>query len=165
MGKIMLTLRRPDESDEAAGEEATPLAEILSGRAKLASEPVHPAGPPAGGSGFLTLVKGAVAAAAAAPASDSNTAAPPAAEPVWVMDIMSPAERKRYEWTDRNQLPTETVVGSPAAASSGPSVGSSSQPPRGPESLENPDKPGVIDAPDAGADGAPAIKDGAVGRK
>src|SRR6476620_1438929 len=38
MGKIMLTLRRPDEQDEAAGEEVTPINEILSGRAKLASE-------------------------------------------------------------------------------------------------------------------------------
>src|SRR6266550_761621 len=35
MGKILLTLRRPDEKDEAAGEEVTPLAEILAGRPKI----------------------------------------------------------------------------------------------------------------------------------
>src|SRR3954449_13594418 len=34
MGKIMLTLRRPDEKDEAAGEEVTPLNEILTGSSK-----------------------------------------------------------------------------------------------------------------------------------
>src|SRR5262245_35660298 len=43
MGKIMLTLRRPDETDEAAGEEVTPLEEILTGKSSIASAP-----PPAG---------------------------------------------------------------------------------------------------------------------
>ena len=58
MGKIMLTLRRPDEKDEAAGEEVTPINEILSGRSKLASEPVAgPSSAPHPGSGFMGFVQ------------------------------------------------------------------------------------------------------------
>src|SRR5881392_4184213 len=59
MGKIMLTLRRPDEKDEAAGEEVTPLNDILSGRSKLASEP-PPASAPHTGSGFMGFVQNAL---------------------------------------------------------------------------------------------------------
>src|SRR5262245_5395904 len=56
MGKIMLTLRRPDEKDEAQGEEVTPIAEILSGRSKIASDPASGSTSPS----FLDTVKGAV---------------------------------------------------------------------------------------------------------
>jgi pilus assembly protein CpaB len=152
MGKIMLTLRRPDEIDELAGEEVTPLAEILSGRAKNASEPPHSGG----GNGFMQVVKDAVGAVPPATAAGL----PAAVEPAWRMDIMGPAERKRYEWTDLKELPTETTVGqagmSPPAAVNNTNTSTSTSTSttntstdRGPESLENPDKPGVISAPDA----------------
>src|SRR6188474_2875623 len=59
MGKIMLTLRRPDELDEAAGEEVTPLNDILSGRSKIASEPPTAPAPPAG-SNFTNFVQDAL---------------------------------------------------------------------------------------------------------
>jgi len=101
MGKIMLTLRRPDEKDEAAGEEVTPINEILSGRSKLASEP-PPSSAPKTGSGFMGFVQNAL--------STEPPPAPLATElpPAWKMDVMSPSERKVYEWrTDKNQLPTE----------------------------------------------------------
>jgi len=144
MGKIMLTLRRPDESDELAGEEVTPLAEILSGRAQTASDPPTPGG----GNSFMQVVKDAVGAPPPAAA-----ALPAAVEPAWRMDIMGPAERKRYEWTDLKQLPTETTVGQAAApqsaAASSAAATTTTSSDRGSESLENPDKPGVINAPDA----------------
>jgi len=105
MGKIMLTLRRPDEKDEAAGEEVTPLNEILSGRSKLASEPA-PSSAPKTGSGFMGFVQSAMSTEP--PAGAPITDAPPA----WKMELMSPSERKVFEWrTDKNQFPTEAVAG------------------------------------------------------
>jgi len=118
MGKIMLTLRRPDENDEVTGEEVTPLAEILSGRSKLGSEtkPVSTPAPPS----FLGLVQETVNGG-----NSATTAAPTTVEPVWTMDILTPTERKRFEWTDLKQPPTETNFASagtspsPAPAPSG----------------------------------------------
>lgn len=157
MGKIMLTLRRPDETDELVGEEVTPLADILSGRAHNASEPAKN-NTAANGSGFMQFVKDTVGAT---PSAATPAAGLVATEAAWTMDVMSPSERKRYEWADPKQLPTETILGTPAAGSapSAPVTSTSRQPSRGPESLENPDKPGVIDAPDAGSDSATTDKD------
>src|SRR5262249_44414276 len=157
MGKIMLTLRRPDEHDEAVGEEVTPLADILSGRAKNASESgTASSSTPAAGSGFMQFVKDAVGAT---PPAGSPTAPTPAAvEPAWVMHILSPAETKRFEFTDKTQLPTEATISqaAPAAAPASTSPMMNGRPTHGPESLENPDKPGIINAPDAGADSSSA---------
>src|SRR6266550_2969192 len=59
MGKIMLTLRRPDETDELGdGEQMTPLSEILAGHSKTGSDPVASA--PTQGNGFMGFVKDAV---------------------------------------------------------------------------------------------------------
>jgi pilus assembly protein CpaB len=117
MGKIMLTLRRPDENDEAAGEEVTPLNEILSGRSKLASEPV--ATPPAPGAGFMGFVQNAVATAPPPPPTDRP--------PLWKMELMSPSDRKVFEWrTDKNQLPVEASFGVPHATPSATSSSTSS---------------------------------------
>jgi pilus assembly protein CpaB len=147
MGKIMLTLRRPDEQDEAAGEEVTPLAEILSGHSKLGSEPQSNS--PGSGPSFLQVVKDS---AGVAPASALPPA--PAVEPLWKMDIIGPADRKRYEWSDLKQLPTEVTFGG-AAATAGPAHAATltGPPTKGPEALENPDRPGVINAPAAPDDG------------
>jgi pilus assembly protein CpaB len=148
MGKIMLTLRRPDEKDEAAGEEVTPLADILSGRSKLGSD---------GGAGssspvpsFLHVVKDSVGFP-----NRSNAGG----EPVWSMVVMGPADRKQYDWSDLKQLPTEStlVTGAPLTGSTTTTT-SPSQPSKGPEALENPDKPGVINAPPAPDDGKAAGK-------
>jgi pilus assembly protein CpaB len=115
MGKIMLTLRRPDEKDEAAGEEVTPLNEILTGRSKVASEPppASSSAPPAG-SGFMGFVQSALASEPAGPSP--ITEAPPA----WKMELMSPSDRKVFEWrTDKNQLPVEASIGGQSAITSG----------------------------------------------
>jgi pilus assembly protein CpaB len=105
VGKIMLTLRRPDESDEAAGEEATPLSEILTGHSKLGSDARANASTPTQTSGFTQLLEQATSQ----PQLTATVAAPPA----WTLEIISPNERKRYEWSDLKSLPTETVVGTP----------------------------------------------------
>lgn len=105
MGKIMLTLRRPDEKDEAAGEEVTPLNDILSGRSKIASEP-PPTSAPHAGSGFANFVQSALAT--------EPPPSPPVGEapPLWKMELMSPSDRRIFEWkTDKNQSPIETSVG------------------------------------------------------
>jgi len=141
MGKIMLTLRRPDEKDEAAGEEVTPIAEILAGRSKTGSDPV--AGSTSPGPSFLNTIKGGMPSSSAPPGGSAS-----GEEPVWRMVVMTPAERKQYEWTDLKQLPVEITTGAAGGPMAVPPSITPSQPPKS-EALENPDKPGVINAPAA----------------
>jgi len=148
MGKIMLTLRRPDETDELAGEEVTPIAEILAGRSKVGSDPVA-----GGGGSFLDSVRGGHGG----PFASGNNGQ----EPVWKMVIMGPAERKQYDWYDMKQLPVETTISGGTSTSGNNNAPPALPPifapvrPRGSEALENPDKPGVINAPAAPDDSAP----------
>jgi len=112
MGKIMLTLRRPDEKDEVNGaEQVTPIQEILSGRTKLATEPTTVA--PNTAQGFKSFVQ------------ENTNPEPPPVEPViaaWKMEVFTPSERKMYEWaTDTKQLPTNEVVISSSSGSGGSS--------------------------------------------
>jgi pilus assembly protein CpaB len=157
MGKIILTLRRPDQTDEESEEEMTPLSEILSGRSKLASEPTNSA--PNSGPGFLGMLKGIV------PSGQSQGTG--AAQPYKTMLLMTPNERKQYEWYDPNnphELPVEVPLGGSA-----PTLAPQPAPPAHPtpvnsptpasESLENPDRPGVINAPAAGSDKSGPGKD------
>jgi pilus assembly protein CpaB len=123
MGKIMLTLRRPDEIDENAGEQVTPIQDILSGRTKLATEPTPVAStsqPPA--QGFKTFVEESK--------EDTAEAVPLA----WKMEILTPSERKLFEWaTDAKQLPTaETVLSSSSGSGSSPTPVAAPSPPRAP---------------------------------
>ena len=72
----------------------------------------------------------------------------------WKMVVMGPADRKQYEWTDLKQLPVESTIGGPGSVTT-PTTTTTLAPPRphrGPEALENPDKPGVINAPAAPED-------------
>ena len=129
LGKIMLTLRRPDEVDEDDGESVTPLDEILSGKSKSASDtngspPTNSQGP-----GFIGFVKntGAVTTPAA-------TQAAPAvgAEPKWRMVVLGPAATEQYEWLDEKQMPVKSMVGNAAdpIAPQGVSTGGVSSPDR-----------------------------------
>jgi pilus assembly protein CpaB len=140
MGKINLTLRRPDEVDEfGGGEDLTPLSEILSGRAKLASEQAAGSSSPSHGSGFMQIVKDSLNSSSGTP-----TAAPAVAvEPVWKMVVMGPGDRKQYEWTDLKQLPTEITIGTAGVSSAVTSTTTSSntQPHQGSEDVSNPDGP------------------------
>lgn len=104
MGKILLTLRRPDEVDDDLGEEVTPIKEILSGKARSQSDPVaapqqQVAAPP---QNFLDFAKGAGAG--------DGSSAPASAEVFWKMDILGPADRKRFEWSDEKSLPVESTL-------------------------------------------------------
>ena len=110
MGKIMLTLRRPDEkTDDTAGEQVTPIQDILSGRSKLATEPT-PVGP-APTQGFKAFVE------------ENNNPKPELAEgtpAAWKMEVLTPSERKVFEWaTDVKQLPTGETIISTSSGSSG----------------------------------------------
>jgi pilus assembly protein CpaB len=97
MGKIMLTLRRPDETDEDQGEEVTPIGDILRGGAKVASD--APASGGDGGGGFLGFVKSAVSAQP--PTGTVTTAAGPA----WSMVLMGPNGTQQFDWADPKGLP------------------------------------------------------------
>jgi pilus assembly protein CpaB len=150
MGKIMLTLRRPDDKDVEAGEEVTPLSDILGGRAKSGSEPGSSSG---SGPGFLGIVKGSSGFPPVASSAHSTF------DPVWKMEVMGPGERKLYEWHDLKQLPVETSLGGsggvPTTTSMPTPRTSSNPPPKGSEALENPDKPGIIHAPAVSDDSKP----------
>jgi len=109
VGKINLTLRRPDEKDELGeGEELTPLRDILAGHSHSASEPTASSASPGQDNRFWGFVKDNVNTPPSGAAPPPNAA--PAAESVWSMIVLGPAERKRYDWSDLKQLPVETVV-------------------------------------------------------
>jgi pilus assembly protein CpaB len=125
MGKILLTLRRPDEEDNDLDEEVTPIKEILSGKARSQSDPVASpqqpvAAPP---QNFLDFAKGA----------GEDNAAAPAAEAFWKMDILGPADRKRFEWADEKSLPVESTLPGGGAA------GTTAAAPVEPKSTAEPD--------------------------
>src|SRR5262245_22779434 len=157
MGKIILTLRRPDQTDDVGEEEMTPLSEILTGRSKLASEPTHSSS--GSGSGFLGMLKGVV---------PSNSGLRGGGQPYKTMLLMTPNERKQYEWYDPNnpnELPVEVSLGGStpmlAPQSPPPAPTTPANPPTpASESLENPDKPGVINAPAAAGDKTGSDKSG-----
>lgn len=160
MGKILLTLRRPDEQDEESGEEeVTPISEILSGRSKKGSETTPASN--AAGSGFLGFVKSLAPAVPspppAPPAPPAEKAPASAPAPRWVMEILGPTDRKRYEWLDEKSLPVEAPLAPPAApAPSGSSLGPAPPaplPPSRAEPLENPDEPNNQLRPAASPDG------------
>jgi pilus assembly protein CpaB len=129
MGNIYLTLRRPDETDAAGGEEVTPIKEILSGGNRQGSEPnqVASAGPTT-----LDFVKNATSGLPASRPSDA-----PYVRPVHSLVIMDPTGRKQFDWSDANGLPTETVLGPtnplPAPPTPAPAAPSGVQPPSPPE--------------------------------
>jgi pilus assembly protein CpaB len=100
MGKIMLTLRRPDEKDELLGEEVTPLEEILGGGSKLASEPQASQQSSQTSGNFNSFLTGL----------GGGSSGPTHIEPLFKMELLTPGERKIYEWHDKDQLPTETVI-------------------------------------------------------
>jgi pilus assembly protein CpaB len=145
MGKILLTLRRPDEQDEEIGEDVTPISEILSGRSKQGSEPAT--ADSSSGSGFLGFVKSLTPPAPApAPAPVPAVEAPagPAA-PRWVMEVLGPTERKRYEWLDEKSLPVEAPLAPPSSAlpphGGGAAATKPHNPPPASEPVESPDVP------------------------
>jgi pilus assembly protein CpaB len=115
MGKILLTLRRPDQKDEVGGEEATPIKEILAGKSKSQSDPVAQPQQPKDGD-FLSF-------AAGAGAGQTGSGGP--GDPKFRMTIIGPDDRKEFVWYDDKGLPVE--VGGGSSSSSGPSVSTNNQ--------------------------------------
>jgi pilus assembly protein CpaB len=102
VGKINLTLRRPDEQDDVTEEEVTPIAEILGGKADLASDPVVPGSTsPVPTPGFNAFLNGA-----AQPATP-----PQPAEMAWSMQVFGPNGTEQYDWSDLKSLPVKTGTG------------------------------------------------------
>jgi pilus assembly protein CpaB len=112
VGKIMLTLRRPDDPDKDLGEEASSLADILSGNSKVATDAPTPPANPGTGPGFSNFLGNLTAPAQPAVTGPNK--------PLWSLELISPNERKIYEWNDLKGLPTETVL--TAAVPGGPAV-------------------------------------------
>jgi pilus assembly protein CpaB len=99
MGKILITLRRPDEKDTAAGdEEVTPLSVLLGGNAKIASDPLST--PPFSQGGPLDPFRGV--------APPPGAASAPAAQVAWSLQIMGPNGTEQYDWADKKGLPTKS---------------------------------------------------------
>ena len=95
VGKIVLTLRSPDEVDTAEGEvEGLRLRDILSGRSSVATDP--PVANPDGSENPLSLNH--------QPASGTVA---------WRMVVSGPEGAEEYQWADVKQLPTKAGSGSP----------------------------------------------------
>ena len=98
VGKIVLTLRSPDEQDTPDGEEeGVKLADILNGRADDVTGPTGPSyddGSPTGPVNPLPL-------------SHQPTSGPGVA---WRMVVSGPTGAEQYEWTDLKQLPTKSAT-------------------------------------------------------
>jgi pilus assembly protein CpaB len=104
VGKIVLTLRSPDEQDKEGGEEALSISEILKGTSDLASEPVEPGSTSPQPGHFNSL-----------PTTPGN------AKVAWRMIVTGPNGADQYQWTDTMQLPTKTHSAAPPAEESLPS--------------------------------------------
>lgn len=143
LGKIMLTLRRPDQPDDETDEEVTPLSELFSGKAKVASEPTSSSPPPGGG--FLGFVKDT--GALTVPPTIQPVSIP-AIEPQWRMLILGPSETQQFEWMNKKDLPVKSTTGNaadPSTNTSGSSGGvsspaSSPSPAPGSEALSDPEQ-------------------------
>jgi pilus assembly protein CpaB len=98
VGKIVLTLRSPDEQDLEGGvEEFVKMSDILKGNADVASDPVEP--------GSTTPHGTEVAHGPVVPVAQ---AAPGAPEVAWRMTITGPRGAEQYEWSDKEQLPVRS---------------------------------------------------------
>jgi hypothetical protein len=47
---------------------------------------------------------------------------PTAVEPLWKMQVLTPTERKIYEWSDLKQLPVETTIAGSGTTSGTPAA-------------------------------------------
>ena len=97
VGKILLSLRRPDDQDkDESGEEVSPIGDLLGGNAKSASPPVRP-------NSVMPFYE---------PRTASNPAPRSRQPSEFQMDVWTPNEMQKYEWLDRSQLPfkSDSVV-------------------------------------------------------
>lgn len=123
MGKITLALRNPKDDPADDKDQVVPLSELLNGKASNGDDKKNVAS--TGTSDLLSELRKATAAKEAEPAVTPPAPSTPAARPTgpaFVMTIQSPNEIKSFQWSDRNALPTESVVLSLNAGNSVPPV-------------------------------------------
>lgn len=125
LGKIRLTLRRPDEEGDSATNRETTIEAMLGGGEAAATHDA-PKTP-------VADIMNALGQQAQDPPSTSTPSAPafgppPTSGPKIQMMIMSPNDVKKFEWLDRNELPTE--VAQPGLVTGG-NTGFSGAPPLG----------------------------------
>jgi pilus assembly protein CpaB len=120
MGKIILTLRRPDQGDDDQGETVTPIQDILAGKSKQGTEPAPVAAAPP--QNFRDFVQ-----------QTNQPTEPEGIEaPAHRMEVLTPMDRTVYEWSkDKSGLPTSETVISSNAGGSGGSGGAMPAAPRG----------------------------------
>jgi pilus assembly protein CpaB len=110
VGRIQLSLRRRNEADDGAGEETTPMSELLAGKSQLGGEPV-PVAPPSN-PGLNNLLNSA-----------------PAAPSEWVMHIQGPNGVEQWDWATRTTLPTKSNMFSAQGGAGAPAADGSSTTP------------------------------------
>ena len=98
VGKILLTLRRPDDKDDQLDEDMTPIDELLGG-SNLASDSVVPGANTLGGS-ILDTIK---SSAGQAPVHSSG------GTPQNSLIIQTPNGFEQYDWFGPNQLPVKST--------------------------------------------------------
>ena len=96
VGKIVLTLRSPEEQDTEGEAEAVSITDILKGVAEVASNPVEPGS---------TFPHGSESHGPVVPVAQ---AAPGGSEVAWRMTITGPRGSEQYEWSDKEQMPTRS---------------------------------------------------------
>jgi len=112
LGRLMLTLRRPDDDAEDVSEGETVQSLLGSGGEKAGDK--KPSSPPDNGfADWLAQMSNPQSAAQPAPATGPTpapptTALPPEPEgPKWKLVIMGPNGSQQYYWTDEAELPVE----------------------------------------------------------
>jgi pilus assembly protein CpaB len=128
LGKILLTLRRPDDDqDDKQGEDVTPIQALLGGRAKMASEPVPSGSTRPNFGGILETRGGSPGALPAGPQIEVT------------MEIWTPDDVEKYDWFDREKMPVKSSAfsGAPLGVQPGGQA-PSSVPTTEPEATEEP---------------------------
>lgn len=110
MGKITLALRNPKDDPANDKDQVIPLSELLNGKASNGDDKKNAAS--TGTNDLLDQLRSKVAPKEpTAPLAPPIPAAPLAPKgPAFVMTVQSPNEIRSFEWSDRNGLPTESVL-------------------------------------------------------
>jgi hypothetical protein len=146
VGKIHLTLRRPNEQDDQAGEEVTPMSEILAGKSRIDAPVAPPAAPDTGfGQMLQQASQGGEAAAAPAPVSE------------WVMHVSGPDGVRQFDWATRNGMPIESnAISTTGTASPTTTPTTTESSPTTTTSTTEPEEPATTTEPQS--DGPPQVE-------
>lgn len=105
LGRLFLTLRRPDDDLEDVGDEGETVRSLLGNAAETAND--RKLGP---GGNFADWLHGATGQQPPAPAPLVEVVAPVEAGPQWKMVILGSTGSREFLWNDVTQMPTETVA-------------------------------------------------------